>query len=67
MASGTVEFENAEAIASSDKALLIQFEDREEPVWIPQGQIHDDSEVYRRGDKGKLVLTEWIATEKGLI
>lgn len=64
---GTVEFENAEAIANSDNALLIQFEDREEAVWIPQSQIHDDSEVYQRGDKGTLVVTEWIAEKKGLI
>jgi len=36
-------------------------------MWIPQTQIHDDSEVYREGDVGKLVITRWIAEQKDLV
>ena len=36
-------------------------------MWIPDSQIHDDSEVYREGDIGKLVITRWIAEQKGLV
>ena len=35
--------------------------------WIPQSQIHDDSEVWRAGDTGRLVLTRWIARQKGFV
>ena len=35
--------------------------------WIPQSQIDDDSEVYHAGHKGKLVVSEWIAVQKGLV
>jgi hypothetical protein len=34
--------------------------------WIPQSQVHDDSEVWREGDHGQLVVTRWIAEQKGL-
>lgn len=52
-------------------AVLIKV-DRTE-YWIPRSQISDDSwrEIDRgsfdRGDKIKLEMTEWIATEKGLV
>jgi hypothetical protein len=35
--------------------------------WIPQSQIHDDSEVWQAGNSGQLVLTRWIAEQKGLV
>jgi hypothetical protein len=49
----------------TEKALLVEIGGEE--LWIPKSQIHDDSEVYREGDTGKLVITEWIAREKGLL
>lgn len=36
-------------------------------VNIPQSQIDDDSECCKTGDHGELVISEWIAIEKGLI
>lgn len=35
--------------------------------WIPQSQVHDDSEVWREDDTGDLVLSRWIAEQKGLV
>ena len=35
--------------------------------WIPRSQIDDDSEVWRLGQKGVLVISEWIALQKGLV
>jgi hypothetical protein len=35
-----------------------------EQVWIPKSQIHDDSEVYKRGTEGVLVISEWIVEQK---
>jgi hypothetical protein len=60
-----VEFPDVTAIAQTDKALLCEIDGVQH--WIPQSQISDDSEVYKKGDEGKLVITHWIAKEKGLI
>lgn len=66
---GTVEFENARALRANQQetALLVKLEDRDEPVWFPQSQIDQDSEVFKQGDEGRLVVSEWIATEKKLV
>lgn len=55
---------NVFAEKDSGKALLINFGDNEKE-WVPKSQIHDDSEVYREGDDGRLVITRWIAEQKG--
>lgn len=65
MSAGQVEFDGAVAIRESDKALLVSVDGQN--VWIPKSHITDDSEVYKVGHSGKLVITEWIATEKGLV
>ena len=33
--------------------------------WVPESQIHDDSEVYEKGDEGLLVVTHYIAKKEG--
>jgi hypothetical protein len=38
-----------------------------EGVWIPKSQIHDDSEVWKSGTEGKLVIPIWLAEEKELV
>jgi len=60
-----VEFEDVEAIAETALALLCVVEG--ERYWIPQAQISEDSEVYRKRHTGKLVISKWIAKQKGLI
>ncbi len=47
----------------TDKALLCTVDD--EDVWVPKSQVHADSEVYQEGDEGDLVVSEWIARQKG--
>lgn len=59
-----VRVEDVYAIKQTDKALLCQVGDDE--VWIPQSQIDDDSEVWKEGQEGMLVVSEWIARQKGL-
>lgn len=60
-----VEFENVEAIAATDKAVLCVIEGKQH--WIPQSQIRPNSEVWKQGDKGTLVISRWIAEQKDLI
>lgn len=30
-------------------------------LWVPQSQVHEDSEVYGTGHHGKLVVNSWFA------
>lgn len=61
-----VRFEDAVCKAQTDKAILVEIDGVE--YWIPKSQIHDDSEVFDDGQhkEGALVITEWIAAQKGL-
>ncbi len=62
---------NVRCIKQTDKALLCKPLDQlpgdDEPFWVPQSQIHDDSEVYGQGDEGELVVTTWYATKEGWV
>lgn len=60
-----VEFEKVKVTKETDKALLCVIEGKE--VWMPKSQIHEDSKVFKEGDEGTLTVSEWIATEKGLV
>ena len=60
----TVDIDNVECIRQTEKALLCRIGKRE--VWIPQSQVHDDSEVYANGHRGKLTVTAWFAEQEGL-
>ena len=59
-----VRIEDAFAKAETERALLVVIDGDE--YWIPQSQITDDSEVYAKGHEGDLVITDYIAEQKGL-
>lgn len=63
----TVEFENTKCIRESDsgKAILVLIDGK--TVWIPNFAVDNDSEVWKPGQEGKLVIREAIAIEKGLV
>ncbi len=56
--------EDVECIRNTAKAALVVINDEEH--WVPQSQIHADSEVYQRGHRGKLVMSKWIAAQREL-
>jgi hypothetical protein len=65
-------FANARCLRATDKAIFVHIaavpgRRAAWQGWIPQSQVHDDSEVWREDDAGALVLTRWIAEQKGLI
>lgn len=33
--------------------------------WVPQSQVHDDSDVWKEGQEGELVVTSWYAKKEG--
>lgn len=59
------EFDDVFVKAETPKAILVEIENEEH--WIPQSQVHADSEVWRVNDEGKLVVTRWWAEKEGLI
>lgn len=59
--------QNAECVRTTDKAILVRADEFDEPVWIPQSQVHEDSEVWKLGQTGDLVVTEWFAEKQGWI
>lgn len=63
----TVEFANVICKRATDAALLCSIDGAEH--WIPKSQLSDDSEVFNDAGnaEGKLVVSEWIAKEKGLV
>jgi hypothetical protein len=55
-------------IKETPKAILVKFDGADifdEPEWFPKSQIHDDSEVWREGQEGELIVTEWFAEQRG--
>jgi len=60
-----VTIEDVLAKGASEKAVLCVIDGEE--YWIPKSQITDDSEVYDRGHKGKLVITRWLAQRRELV
>ncbi len=61
---GGFEVGEAECVHDSGKALKCRIDGVGEE-WVPQSQIHDDSEVYGNGDRGTLVVSTWYAEQKG--
>ena len=61
-----------EVITITDKALLVKEAGTpgDKGDWYPKSQIHSSSELDEHslvGETGELVITEWLATQKGLV
>lgn len=51
-------------VARDDRAeALLEAEGGE--AWVPKSQIDEDSEVWKGGQEGRLVVTAWLARKKG--
>jgi hypothetical protein len=59
------EIEDARVVGESEEAILVEVPELEGPIWIPKSQIDDDSEVYKKGTEGILIISEWLAEQKG--
>jgi len=65
MQNDSIEFAEVEVLKETEKALLCKIGG--EDWWIPKSQLREENEVSGEGDVGKLVISEWLATEKGLL
>ena len=53
-----------ECIQETPKSVLLRdLCDKE--FWVPKSVLHDDSEVYKMGDKGRLIVKTWFAEKEG--
>lgn len=59
-----VRIEDVYAKKKTDKALICVIDG--DDYIIPDSQITDDSEVWQEGQRGDLVITDYIAEKKGL-
>jgi hypothetical protein len=56
---------NVKVRRETEKAILVDIGGQE--IWIPQSAVHDDSEAWKYGDCGKLVVCTWFARKKGWV
>jgi hypothetical protein len=55
-------------LAETDQAVLIDDgSNPDENTWVPKSQITDMEDEMEEGESYSFTMTEWIATEKGLI
>lgn len=52
-------------LRETDAALLVELESGE-TVWIPKSCVHEDSEVWKDGQVGDVVVKRWFAEKNGL-
>ena len=50
----------------TEAAIQVRIEGRENLLWLPKGQLAPASEVKNDGDSGALIISDWIASAKGL-
>lgn len=62
--------EHAKIVQATPRAVLVESDELaelgESPLWIPQVAIHDDSEIWRKGDVGSLTIKGWWAKKRRL-
>jgi hypothetical protein len=59
-----VEVDSCVCSMATAKAILVVCGGEE--AWIPASQVHEDSEVYKPGTEGTLVIPRWVAEMKEL-
>lgn len=60
----------ARLLRVTPKAILVELSKSREEHWIPDSQIHDDSELWQKaevGTVGALVVSSWCAITKGFV
>lgn len=62
-----VEIPDTTGVRESDSGLALLVSIEGKTHWIPKKLIHDDSETYKKGISGTLVVPEWFALKEGLI
>lgn len=52
--------------AETSKAIMcVPESDGDASYWVPKSVVHDDSEAFKKGDSGSLVVKKWWAEKNG--
>ena len=57
---------DGECVQEGPKAIRVALETGED-IWIPKSLVHDDSEVWKEGQEGDVVVAEWWAEKEKLV
>lgn len=57
--------ENVECIEETPAAIRVQATESKKRFWVPKSVLHDDSETYKMGTDGTLIVAEWFAEKEG--
>lgn len=60
-----VQLEDVEVLNESAHALLIKLDGQ--TYWVPKNHVSDNSEVYKVGHSGTMIVSAWIAEQKGWV
>jgi hypothetical protein len=58
-----------EVLVVGDKAMLVRDVDGER-VWYPHSQIAERNDLHKesvKGDEGEMIITDWLARQRGWI
>ena len=58
-------FEEARCVAETSKAIKVELSGGAKH-WIPRSVLSEDSEVYKEGTDGKLIIKTWFVEKEGI-
>lgn len=64
MTNDTITIEGARCENETAKAILVWTIGGS--WWVPKSVVHDDSEVYKAGTDGDLIVARWFAEKEGI-
>lgn len=63
---GWYQVKNTRCIRASERAVQVMFPRNPMPQWLPKSQLHKRAnQIWDDGDTGTIVLSKWIAQQKG--
>ena len=65
MADGATSLGDGKCLRETNGAILVELESGEEK-WIPKLCLHDNSEVWKDGQTGDIIVKSWWAEKEGL-
>ena len=57
--------EDAKIVKGTGKAIFVEAPELGEGTWIPSSQVDEDSEIWKEGEFGDLLVTDWFAEQQG--
>lgn len=60
------ELEDCEVLAVLEKSMKVHSAEHGE-IWIPLSQVHDDNDTSDEGDRGTILVTQWLAEQRGWV